>query len=121
MCNTEGDELVFTTLSYSLKPEVSTDAIGHALGSIPALRPESKTFWNWIEPQKRAGAKWVADNRTLITTLNDGSLVLGTVELKDKKLVLEANSEQRAERGRALIAPVLGELLVGMTEARTVA
>ena len=123
MCNTEGDELVFTTLSYSLKPEVSTDAIGHALGSISALRPESKTFWNWIEPQKRAGAKWVADNRTLITTLNDGSLVLGTVELKDKKLVLEANSEQRAERGRALIEPVLGELLVGkpLTEARTVA
>jgi hypothetical protein len=102
---------------------VSADAIGHALGSIPALRPESKTFWNWIEPQKRAGAKRVADSRTLITTLNDGSLVFGTVELKDKKLVLEANSQQWAERGRALIEPVLGELLVGkpLTEARTVA
>jgi hypothetical protein len=48
--------------------------------------------------------------------------VLGTVELKDKMLVLEANSQQRAERGRALIKPVLGDL-VGepLIEARTVA
>lgn len=63
-----------------------------------------------------------AGSQTFITTLDDGSLVLGTVELEDQRLVLEANSQQRAERGRALIAPVLGGL-VGepVIEVRTVA
>jgi hypothetical protein len=55
-------------------------------------------------------------------TLDDGSLVLGTVGLKNKMLVLEVNSQQRAERGRAMIEPALGGL-VGepLTESRTVA
>lgn len=122
MCNSDGDDLVFTTVGYPLKPEASADAIEIALASIPALRPENKTFWNWIEPQKRAGAKRVADSQTFITTLDDGSLVLGTMELKDKMLVLETNSQQRAERGRALIEQVLRGLVGSpLVEARTVA
>lgn len=122
MCNTDGDELVFTTISYPLKSETSADAIRLALAAIPALRAESKTFWNWIGPKEHASKKRQTDSQTFITTLDDGSLVLGTVELKDKMLVLEANSQQRAQRGRALIKPVLGGL-VGepLIEARTVA
>ena len=111
MCNTDGDELVFTTISYPLKPESSADAIRLALAAIPALRAESKSFWNWIGRKERTSKKRQADSQTFITTLDDGSLVLGTVELKDKMLVLEANSQQRAERGRALIKPVLGDLV----------
>ena len=53
MCNTDGDELVFATVSYALKPEASADAIRLALDAIPALRPESETFWNWISPKGR--------------------------------------------------------------------
>jgi hypothetical protein len=122
MCNTDGDELVFTTVSYPLKPEANVDAVTHALADVPVLRPESETFWNWIGPNKRVSKKAPAGSQTFITTLDDGSLVLGTVELKDRMLVLEANSQQRAERGRALIAPVLGSL-VGepVVESRTVA
>lgn len=122
MCNTDGDELVFTTVSYPLRPETNAEALRDALAAIPALRPEGETFWNWIGSKKAASRKRPADSQTFITTLDDGSLVLGTIELKDKMLVLEANSQQRAERGRALIAPVLGEL-VGepLVEARTVA
>lgn len=122
MCNSDGDELVFTAVSYPLKPGASADAIRAALAVIPMLRSESETFWNWIEPQKRASKKRPADGTTFVTTLDDGSLVLGNVELKDKMLVLDANSKQRAERGRALIEPVLGAL-VGepLVEARTVA
>jgi len=122
MCNTDGDELVFTTVSYPLKPEASADAIQLALDAIPALRPESETFWNWIGPKERVSKKRRADSQTFITTLDDGSLVLGTAELKDRMLVLQANSQQRAERGRALLAPALAGL-VGepLIEARTVA
>src|SRR6266511_2435288 len=39
-----------------------------------------------------------------------------------RMLVLEVNSQQRAERGRALVEPVLGQLIdQPLTEARTVA
>lgn len=122
MCNTDGHDLVFTTMSYPLKPETSADAIRLALATIPALRAESEIFWNWIGPNKGAKKKAPAGSQTLITTLDDGPLVLGTVELKDKMLVLETNSRQRAEQGRALIARLLGGL-VGepVIEARTVA
>ena len=122
MCNTDGDELVFTTVSYPLKPEASADAIGLELAAIPELRPENETFWNWISLEEPTSKKQRADSQTFITTLDDGSLVLGTVELKDKMLVLEANSQQRAERGRALIRSVLGDLVrEPLIEARTVA
>ena len=93
MCNTDGDELVFTTVSYPLGPKASVDAIRLALAAIPALRPGSETFWNWTGPQKSASKKHRPDSQTaFITTLDDGSLVLGTIELKDNTLVLEANS-----------------------------
>ncbi len=122
MCNTDGDELVFTTVSYALKPEASADAIQLALDAIPALRPERETFWNWIGQKERVSEKRRADSQTFITTLDDGSLVLRTIELKDRMLVLEANSLQRAERGRALLASVLGGLVGDpRIESRTVA
>src|SRR5438034_4062330 len=74
-------------------------------------------------PRKpNARRKRPADRQTFNTTLGDGSLVLGTLELKDRMLVLEVNSQQRAERGRALIESVLGQLIgQPLTEARTVA
>jgi hypothetical protein len=122
MCNTDGDELAFTTVSYPLKPEASPEAVRLALAAIPALRPESDTFWNWIGPNKSASRKRRADSQTFITTLDDGSLVLGTAGLKDQSLTLEANSQQRAERLRALVEPVL-EGFVGepLIETRTAA
>lgn len=121
MSNTEGDELLFTTVSYPLKPGTSADAIRLALAAIPALRPEGETFWNWIGPNEPTSTKQRAESQTFITTLDDGSLVLGAIELKDKTMLLDVNSQQRAERGRVLIEPVLGGL-VGepLIETRTI-
>ncbi len=121
MGNTDGDELVFTTVSYPLKPEASAEEIRQALAAIPAFRPDSETFWNWIGRPKQARRKRGGDTQ-IATMLDDGSPVLGTIELKDNVLVLEANSQQRAERGRALIVSVAGGLIgEPMVEARTVA
>jgi len=122
MCNTEGDELVFTTVSYPLKLEASADAIRLRLDAIPALGLEGEAFWNWLGPNERASKKRTVETRIFVTTINDGSLVLGTVELKDKMVVLQVNSQQRAEQGRALLAPALAGL-VGepLVEAKTMA
>ena len=122
MSNADGDELVFTTISFPLKPETSADAIRLALAEVPALRAEGEAFWNWIGPSEPRGQKRRTDSQTFITTLDDGSLVLGTVELKDTTLIIEANSQQRAERGRALIEPLIGGLVCApVIEAQTVA
>jgi hypothetical protein len=122
ICNTDGDELTFTTVSYPLQPEATVDAVGSALTTISALEPKSQTFWNWIEPQPIARKRRPAKGETFVTTLGDGSLVLGTLELRNGRLVLEVNSQQRAARGRALIESVLGQLIgEPLTEARTVA
>ena len=103
MYNSDGDELVFTNVHYPLKPEAITDAIRNVLAAIPSLRPESETFWNWIGSPKHASKKRPIKGRSFITTLDDGSLVLGTLEINDNKLTLSVNSEPRAQQGRALL------------------
>ena len=109
-CNTDGNEIAFTTTSYALKPETDVETVRFALDAIPSLRPESEMFWNWVGPQQPVSKKRT-DSQTFITTLDDGSLVLGTIELRGKTLVLEANSPQRAQRGRDVIEPILSGLV----------
>jgi hypothetical protein len=46
------------------------------------------------------------------TFLDDNALVFGSVELKDKGLILSVNSQARSERGRALLSEVLDGLVV---------
>lgn len=113
MVNTEGDPIAFTLLHFPLLPGVTVDAVRRALATIPALRQENAGFWNWLadpgtRPQtvpRRPQAK------TFITTMDDGSLVLGTVTLKGRRLTMEANSATRAARGKALLEPVLAGLV----------
>jgi hypothetical protein len=106
--NTEGDELLFCTVHYPFASGAAADDIRLALGRCPELRPANATFWNWIGPKQPAKAfgvqKQPSKSQTFTTTLNDGSLVLGNVELKDKALILSVNSQARAERARVLLS-----------------
>jgi hypothetical protein len=113
--NAEGDELLFCTLHYPFADRAEVDDIRLALNRCPEFRQENATFWNWIGPLRSAKAsgaqKQALKSQTFTTTLDDGSLVLGTVELKDKALILSVNSQARAERGRVLLSEVLHGLL----------
>ena len=113
LLNSEGDPLEFTVLHFPLLPGVAAERVRKALAAVPALRTESPTFWNWLaEPGAKSKAvPRRATGQTFITTMEDGSLVLGTLELKSRRLSLEANSVARAERGRALLGPVLAGLM----------
>ena len=42
--------------------------------------------------------------------MDDGAIVLGTIELGTKTVTLSVNSEARAARGRAMLEPVLAGL-----------
>jgi hypothetical protein len=113
--NAEGDELVFYTVHYPFADGAAADDIRLALSRCPEFRQENATFWHWIGALRSARAfgalKQPRKSQTFTTTLDDGSLVLGTVELKGKALILSVNSQSRAERGRAVLSEVLHGLL----------
>jgi hypothetical protein len=120
--NFEGDDLLFCAVHFPLAADATADDIRMALSRCPALRQETTTFWNWFgtrNPIKTLGRKKGTSRQlALATTLDDGSLVLGGLELKDRTLVLSVNSQARSNRGRALFSELLGDLvsepLVGM-------
>jgi hypothetical protein len=111
--NSDGEPLEFTTLHFPLLPRVTAAQIREALAGVVALRPENDHFWNWLaEPgAKPKTLSRRANTQSFITTMDDGALVLGTVELQGRRLSLAANSPTRAERGRALLAPALAGLV----------
>jgi hypothetical protein len=121
LLNTDGDPLEFTTLHFPLLPGVAAPRLRAALATIPALRQENAGFWNWLaEPGTMTQTvPRRATGQTFITTMEDGSLVLGTVELKGRRLSLAANSPARAERGRAMLEPVLTGLVRAPLTERT--
>ena len=96
--NTEGDELMFCTVHFPLAADATAEDIRSALGRRSEFRQESATFWNWIEIKKPGDALSMKNQssqrkfQTFSTTLDDGSLVLGNVEMKEKALVLSVNS-----------------------------
>lgn len=113
--NVEGDILLFCTVNYPFATGTTTAAIRLALGQSSELRQENATFWNWFKPRTPAKTLGVqkprSKSQSFITTLEDGSLVLGGVELRDKALVLSVNSRERSDRGRELLSKTLGGLV----------
>jgi hypothetical protein len=113
--NAEGDELLLCTLHYAFAAGASADDIQSALSQCAELRPASATFWNWIGSERPAtvlvGKKQPRKSQTFSTMMDDGALVLGNVELKDRALILSVNSQARADRGRALLSEALDGLV----------
>lgn len=113
--NAEGEELMFYSLHYSWPANISPNDIRSALDKCPEFRRESSTFWNWRSLQNSVKAltksKKNQASHTFISKLDDGSLVLGGLELKETSLILSVNSQGRADRGRALLSRLLHGLV----------
>lgn len=111
--NSDGDPLEFVTLHFPLRAGVTLAAVRAALDNIRALDRAGLSFWNWLaspaKPPKRVPRK--PDGVQLITTMEGGAVVLGTVEISSRKVILSVNSEARAKRGRALLEPALHGLV----------
>jgi hypothetical protein len=120
--NSEGDEVSFHTVIFPFTSDASREEIARRLGDLHPLRRETPTFWNWVgqtasRPAKSDDAKAVMWN----VTMEDGSVVLGNVELKERTVSLSVNSAARAERGRIMVANALGgNVGVPLTEIQTV-
>jgi hypothetical protein len=111
--NSDDDELAFCTLHFPFADAVSPDDIRGILNERPELSRESDTFWNWIAVSEGAASKQAKKKpksrrlQILTTTGDEGTLVLGTLEIKDRMLVVSVNSKERAERARALFGNLL--------------
>jgi hypothetical protein len=122
MCNSDGEEIAFTTVRYHLKESADRKALECALTAIPGFHRADENLWNWSAPATAAAGRMPEGTQTFVSTFDDGSISMGHVELDAKTLKLETNSPQRAQRGRALLEPVIrsfvGEPVV---ESKTVA
>ena len=119
--NSDGDPIVWHVVNFRLLPGATAEKIRRRLDELEQLRPENPNFWNWAaeQPLKTFGNK--PDKAIIWTsTLDDGRIVLGTVELKDRMVSLGANSATRAERGTALLSTALAGLVAApLTEIQT--
>ena len=119
--NTDGDEILFHRVNFPLTEAASADAIAARLDQLADLRRASATFWNWLGDRAAsdAMAKGVK-GLTFNSSMEDGSPVLGTIELNESFVLFEANSPTRAQRGTAMLAAALGDLVGSpLTEIQT--
>lgn len=124
MQNTDGEPFEFITLHFPLEPKAKLPAIQSALDALPALSKENDSFWNWPEMGKtvrKPPARKVATAQTFGTTMDDGAIVLGNVEITARAVTLSVNSQGRAARGQAMLEPALAGLVRGpLIERQTV-
>ena len=108
--NTEGEELLFCAMHFPLAADATADDIRIALGRCPVLRQETHYVLELVRPPATGESLTQAERNvaialTFATTLDDGSLVLGALELKGKTLILSVNSQGRANRGPRFCCP----------------
>jgi hypothetical protein len=106
--NFEGDELLLCEARYPFAAGTTCDHIQAVLDARPEFRRADATFWNWVSLKKPARAS-SHESLTFETRLDDGTLVLGGVELKADALVLSVNSQRRCDLGCTLLSGILGE------------
>jgi hypothetical protein len=121
--NSDGEEVVFHEIRFPLVTGVRQKDIAARLDTVRALRKENERFWNWLDspsPKPRLARK--ASNAVAWNvTMDDGTLVLGHVELKAQFLILSVNSAIRAAQGADLLKGALGELVrAPLTKIQTV-
>jgi hypothetical protein len=124
LVNSDGEPIEFHDLRFAFASGVIQKQVSAELSKLPELEQENAKFWNWLE-RKPSGPKLPnkddAQGRMLETIMDDGSRVLGNIELKGKTLRLSVNSAGRAETGQKLIQQALGDLVRNpLTEIRTV-
>lgn len=114
MTNSDGEDIEFIRLVYRLAKDVARAQVCAALSRNPELDATSKTFWNWLDSKKTTTKKRKVKTSSalkFVTTMGDGAVVLGTIELKSKTIELCVNSQSRADRGRKMLEPLLDGLV----------
>lgn len=118
--NADGEEVVFHRVRFPFARGTTQALVAERLDTVPALQRETAHFWNWLGTKPTPGKKGTG-RMAWGVTMEDGTPVLGNLELKGRALNLSVTSAERAERGVALITQTLGDMVgAPLTEIETV-
>ena len=104
----EGDPYLLFKAHYPLPKGVAQKHLKPILDEIESLRRIRDGIYDWIgdAPADQGEERFSPDLRDF-----DGNIILGHVELVGRELIFTTTSDNRAERGRALIEGALGDKL----------
>ena len=123
--NSDGDEVVFHEVRFPLASKTTPRNSRERLTAISSLRRENEAFWNWLdEPAATRSPKPSDDAENVLgwnVTMEDGTTVLGNIEIKERSLIVNVNSAARAERAIAMLRAALGGLVAApLTQIQTI-
>ena len=123
--NSDGDEVVFYEVRFPLAPQTTLNELGERLTAISSLHRENEAFWNWLDEPAYARQPKPGDDAENVlgwkVTMEDGTTVLGNIEIKGRSLIVNVNSAARAERAIAMLCAALGRLVAApLTQIQTV-
>src|SRR4051794_9831620 len=125
LVNFDGEELVLCEVRFPLADPARAGEVAARLDRLADLHRDEpgEPAWTWTATAKAARGKARAAGRKALKlgTLDaEGGPVLGSVRLEGGAVVLEANSAERAERGRGMLRGALGALVrAPLTSMRT--
>jgi hypothetical protein len=123
--NSDGDEVVFHEVRFPLAPQTTLNDLAERLTAISSSHRENEAFWNWLdEPAYSRPPKPSDDAENVLgwnVTMEDGTTVLGNIEIKARSLIVHVNSAARAERATAMLRTALGGLMTApLTQIQSV-
>jgi hypothetical protein len=98
--NSDGDDVLFHDLRFSLASGVTQSAIAERLDRVKGFLPEGPKFWNWLAARKGRGGK--AGGGIMLDTQMEGATVLGSAELKGKALLVITAASVRLTASAAM-------------------
>ena len=121
--NSDGDEVVFHKVRFPLMAKATLKAVASKLDAMTDLQKENAGFWNWLGGRSTGRPKGDGQPNALSwnITMEDGTVVLGNIELKDRAVLLSVNSAARAAQGAQMLQGVLADLVrAPLTEIQTI-
>lgn len=121
--NSDGDEVVFHKVRFPLMAKATLKAVASKLNEMTNLQKENASFWNWLGGGStgRPRGDGPPDALHWNVTMEDGTVVLGNIELKDRAVLLSVNSAVRAAQGAQMLQGVLADLVrAPLTEIQTI-
>ena len=111
--NSDRDEILISAVHFPIKEAESE--VAAALDEIDSFERDCADAprWTWQglgSPSQRMSESW-QESGDFESGSEIGRTSLGTAEIANGELVLNTNSRARAERGRDLLAPHLGEMV----------
>ena len=120
LVNAEGEDLEHCELRFPLLDAASVGRVTALLDADPALRRQTpeEPLWGWLVAKRPPAGQCTTgeseagrDDALQPVSDSEGRSVVGIIELGDQAVILTVNSRGRADRGRTLIAGLLGALV----------